>query len=291
MTARFWVIACVLAAVSVIALPARAQEATDGADSGGEVAEDTEKPDAEAPAPTDGEEGDKKEKVDQDDKRVADAEKGSSPVEDPGVTYKFVGARYRYILVPSFMIKMFADGGTTVGAHSFGGEFGIRKDDFEYSFGLWYAAYSMDPTPFKAKSDGPDAWELVESNLKVLYLTADFMWSHMFTPEIGVNYGMGAGFGFVFGSLKRVQAYPVGDGFRPCVAPGNPHPYCGDDNEHYADYEEPSWANGGSKPIIFPWFALQTGLRYKAHRNFVARFDTGFGLSGFFFGLGADYGL
>ena len=50
-------------------------------------------------------------------------------------------------------------------------------------------------------------------------------------------------------------------------------------------------ADGGSKPMIFPWLVLQTGLRYKPHRNFVARLDAGFGTSGFFLGLGADYGL
>jgi hypothetical protein len=42
---------------------------------------------------------------------------------------------------------------------------------------------------------------------------------------------------------------------------------------------------------LFPWFVLQTGLRYKPHRNFAMRFDAGFGTSGFFLGLGADYGL
>ena len=68
-------------------------------------------------------------------------------------------------------------------------------------------------------------------------------------------------------------------------------PYCGTDNNHYGSYTEPSWADGGSKPIIFPWLVFQTGFRYKPHRNFVARLDAGFGTSGFFFGLGADYGL
>jgi hypothetical protein len=42
---------------------------------------------------------------------------------------------------------------------------------------------------------------------------------------------------------------------------------------------------------VFPWLALQTGIRYKPHRNFAARLDLGVGTSGFFFGLGADYGL
>jgi hypothetical protein len=42
---------------------------------------------------------------------------------------------------------------------------------------------------------------------------------------------------------------------------------------------------------LFPWFVLQTGLRYKPHKNFAARLDAGFGTSGFFLGLGLDYGL
>ena len=219
-------------------------------------------------------------------------EEESSPVEAAGKTYQFVGARYRAIIVPKFVIGLFADGGTTVVAHSGGVEFGIRRDNFEYDFGLWLAGYGMDPTPFKSTSDGPDAWELVESKIKVLYLTADFLWSHPFSPEVALNYGMGAGIGLVFGPLYRNQAYPTGgDNYARCTAPGSPHPYCGNDNKHYNNFEEPSWADGGSKPILFPWIAAQTGLRYKPHRRFVGRLDVGFGLSGFFLGVGADYGI
>jgi hypothetical protein len=228
---------------------------------------------------------------------VADAEAGSSPVENPGETYRFIGLRYRGIIVPKFMMNLFGDGGRTVYVHGFGPEFAIRKDGFEYIFSLWYAAYSMKDTPFKASSDGEDAWEIVNSEIKVLYLTADFLWSHDFSPEFALNYGLGAGFGIVFGDLHRNQAFP------PSGTPGDPYTYvkcpgpiqgdnyCGTDNEHYGNYTEPSWADGGSKPIIFPWLVFQTGFRYKPHRNVVARLDAGFGTSGFFFGLGADYGL
>jgi hypothetical protein len=135
----------------------------------------------------------------------------------------------------------------------------------------------------------------------VLYLTADFLWSHDFAPEFALNYGLGAGIGFVWGDLKRTQAYPgtganlsTGDGFLPCAQPNDqraPSGFCGTDNKHYGGYTEPSWSGGGSKPIVFPWLALQTGFRYKPHKNFIARFDAGFGTSGFFLGLGADYGL
>lgn len=281
MIARSCLVALSLLATLFVTAPAAAQE-DESSDTETEAGEDSLEAEGEADAAD--------APPDPDAALVADAERGGSPVEEPGRTYHFVGARYRYIVVPAFMMRLFADGGTTVGVHSFGGEFAVRKDAFEYNFGLWYAAYSMDPTPFKAKSDGEDAWELVESRLKILYLTADFLWSHDFTPEFALNYGMGAGFGFVFGPLYRNQAFRQGDRFVRCPGPGAA-PACGNDNDHYNNFEEPSWADGGSRPIIFPWLALQTGVRYKPHRNFAFRFDTGFSLSGFFFGLGADYGL
>jgi len=236
---------------------------------------------------------------DKDAALVADAEAGGSPVELPGKTYYAVGVRYRAIIVPKFMMNLFGDGGRTILAHGIGPEFIIRKNAFEYQFSALFTSYPMDPTPFKAKSDGAEAWEIVESKIKVLYLAADFAWSQDFAPEFALNYGFGAGVGFVWGDLYRTQAYPgagantsTGEGFEKCIAPGNPNPsYCNNDNDHYSGYTEPNWANGGSKPIIFPWLALQTGVRYKPHRNFIARFDAGFGTSGFFLGLGADYGL
>ena len=228
---------------------------------------------------------------------TADEDK-NSPIEKPGQTYYFAGLRYRGIIIPKFMMNLFGDGGDTVWVHSFGPEFTIRKDHFEYVLSIWYAAYSMDPTPFKASSDGELAWEIVESKLKALYLTSDFLWSSELSPAFSINYGFGAGLGIVFGDLLRSQSYPesgvAGDpyDYKACVAPGNPNAqYCDDGDDHYPGYEEPSWANGGSKPILFPWFVLQTGFRVKPHRNFAARFDLGFGTSGFFLGLAGNYGI
>ena len=68
---------------------------------------------------------------DKDSGMVADAEAGGSPVELPGKTYLFVGARYRAIIVPKFMINLFGDGGKTVLVHAFGPEFAVRKNAFE----------------------------------------------------------------------------------------------------------------------------------------------------------------
>jgi len=241
---------------------------------------------------------------DKDSGMVADAEAGGSPVELPGKTYMFVGARYRAIIVPKFMINLFGDGGKTVVVHGFGPEFAFRKNAFEHNLSIWYAGYGMDPTAFKAKDDGEKAWELVESKLKSIFITADFLWSQDFSPEFALNYGMAGGFGVIFGDLYRTQARPgspsadgnTGDGFVKCSGPGDPNDvlkgggFCDNSNNHYG-YPEKSWTDGGSKPILFPWFVLQTGLRYKPHKNFAARLDLGFGTSGFFLGLGLDYGI
>jgi hypothetical protein len=241
---------------------------------------------------------------DKDSSLVADAEQGSSPVELPGKTYMFVGARYRAIIVPKFMMNLFGDGGKTVVVHGFGPEFAIRKNAFEYNLSIWYAGYGMDDTPFKASDDNVNAWELVNSELKSIFITADFLWSQDFSPEFALNYGLAGGFGIIFGDLVRVQAKPgspaaddnTGAGYVRCSGPGDADysgntSFCDDSNNHYADYPEKSWTDGGSKPILFPWFVLQTGLRYKPHKNFAARLDAGFGTSGFFLGIGADYGL
>jgi hypothetical protein len=221
--------------------------------------------------------------------------------EEPGKSYYFVGARLRAILIPSFIIEAFGEGGQTVVGPMFGPEFAIRRDGFEYNFALSYTAYPMDRTPFKSPTDPHQAMELVESRIKVLYATADFMWSHHFSPAVALTYGGGAGLGFVWGPLYRAQAYPVAGGWELCPGestPANPGPspaYCAADptltEQHYGNYEEKNWADGGSKPLVMPWLAVQMGLRFKPHRNFVARAEVGIGLGQVFLGLGGDYGL
>ncbi len=230
---------------------------------------------------------------------VEAAEAGDSPVELPGKTYHFVGLRYRGVIVPEFMMNLFGDGGATVYVNGVGPEFTVREDGFEYVLSAWWAGYYMDDRPFKAKDDPQDAWEIVESDLNVVYLTADFLWSSEIVEGFSVNYGGGVGLGAVFGTLNRTEAYPEGggtigpdgEGAVACDGPGQPVAFSGFCEQAGNYGPESSWANGGSKPIVFPWFALQTGLRYKPHKNFVARLDAGFGLSGFFLGLAANYGL
>jgi hypothetical protein len=227
--------------------------------------------------------------------RAKQAEMANSPLELPNKTYYFVGMRYRGLLMPKFMMNLFGDGGTSVYSNALGPEFTVRRNNFEYVLSAWWADYSMSPTPFKASTDSEQAWEIVTSKLNALYLTSDFNWSSQINPVFGLNFGLGAGFGFVWGDLIRVQAYRE-EGTRrllPCNRENDPNSfYCNPaDNNHFNNYKEPSWTGGGSKPIVFPWFALQTGLRIKPHKNFMMRVDAGWAITGPFFGVSGNYGL
>ena len=72
----------------------------------------------------------------------------NSPFEKADTTYRFIGARFRYVVIPKFYMNLFGSGGATLGVPAFGPEFTIRKNGFEYVLSLMYASYAMDPTPF-----------------------------------------------------------------------------------------------------------------------------------------------
>ncbi len=230
-----------------------------------------------------------------DEAAIADAMEGVT--EAPGKQYLFLGVRYRNVIIPQFVQNLFADGGEGLYAHTPGLELGIRKDAFEYQIFAQLGMFSMEDVPYKGKSDGDDAWELIDASYKILFLGSDFLWStDDFAPGLSMTYGAGVGLGLVFGDLTRDQAQPTGDVGDPYTyerCPGfiRTNGFCNTDNGHFDGYVEPSWADGGSSPLIFPWIAGNIGLRYKAHRNFVAHLDFGIMATGAFFGLGAQYGL
>lgn len=297
------VVAWLLAAFSVFTSPAAFAaekddiEGTTSEGAEGESADDNAEPsdaaegDAPAAEEKDGEVSDKPSSPPQ--------AEHSSVWEDPDERYLFVGARYRLQRMPQFLQNLFAEGGQPLWVHTPGVEFGLRKDGVETSIFAMLGMYSMDSVPFKGKTDPELAWELIDADYKVLFLGADFMWSTSeFAKGLSVVYGAGIGLGVVFGDMIRTQSYPDGNGgFRKCdfafdpagLTPGGN--YCDAANNHYDGYVEPSWADNGSSPLIFPWLGGQVGLRYKAHKRFVARLEVGVTITSLFFGLGADFGL
>lgn len=246
------------------------------------------------------------------------------PKEDPHKPYYFVDLKFRDIVLPKFMVSVFGKGGATINVPSVGAEFGYRKGGIEIDTTAWYADYSSNDQGFlfRGKNDGDEAYEKVKSSLKVLYLSVDLLKDIPIDDKGRFSFliGGGVGVGFVFGNLYRNQVYPrdystaagsvpdpnnVGAwndcpdanalGAPQFQIPGTGNPpkfWCDRSNDHYGAYSEKSWANGGSKPIIFPWVSLpQLSFRYKPIKQVQIRFDTGWSLSGFFFGLSGGYGL
>jgi hypothetical protein len=221
----------------------------------------------------------------------------NSPVEKEDEVYRFIGLRYRGIIIPSFIISSFVDGAESLYINGIGPEFGLRRNGLELNFASWLSFYSMDDTALKGKGDPATDWGIVSSSLKLWYFTVDIMGSKELKPGLSIHYGGGAGIAAVFGDIIRSEAYPPGTnpaqpgatGFTKCPVGFEVPPYCS--NDTVTNYSEPSWLNGGSKPVAFPWLALQTGLRYKPHKKFVARLDLGVSLTGFYFGLAGAYGL
>lgn len=246
-------------------------------------------------------------------KKDGDAAKkdaGSSGLkEDPLKRYYFLGVRFRDIVVPQFMMEIFASGGATGNVWLVGPELSMRKDNTEIDISLSYADYGFGPAMFKGKNESDPAYEIVASDMKLIYLTFDLLLDVPLDKSGMFDFLIGGGLGIagVAGNLYRDQAYPKNNGQPDATNPSKWvkctgetdgfSDYCSNPkNDHYykngKDFSEPSWADGGSKPLIFPWISLpQLSLRVKPIKQLQARLDAGFSVSGFFFGLAAGYGF
>jgi hypothetical protein len=230
--------------------------------------------------------------------------------ELPGKTYFFTGLRYRGNVIPAFMINLFVDEGKTVYTNMIGAEFELRKDGFSMIPALSYHELGTGDILFKEKNTSNIAgnYSVVNSSMKLLYAQVDLLWSTKLHKNVEFEYGAGFGLGAVFGDLQnnwvKRGAGPgslgaeTGERFVRCDVVEGPGTGCNKADHQNSDvdkvgsYTEPSWVNGGSKPNVFPWISFpQIGLRFKPIKNFVGRLGLGFALTGFWFGLSAQYGL
>ena len=227
--------------------------------------------------------------------------------EDPTKRYYFIGLRYRGDIVPKFMTNLFVDGGKTLYSNSIGLEADLRHDHFSLIPAITYTEYGTGDMLFLQKNtDATNAsnWSVVNSGLKGIYLSADLLWSVRIANHWDFEYGAEFGLGFIFGTLGNNWVFPPNPGtvsptnYQACTSAGqaascNYMTHNGATSPgHINGYDEPSWANGGSKPNVFPLVNFpQIGVRYKPIKQMEARFGVGFSLTGFWFGLSANYGL
>lgn len=229
--------------------------------------------------------------------------------EKPGKAYFFVGAHYRGNLVPAFMLHLFVDEGKSVYTNMAGLEFEYRKDGFSLIPSLSYHELGTGDILFKQK-DTPDIagnYGLVNSGMKIVYAKLDILWSTKVHKNVEFEYGLGVGLGAVFGDLENSWVREQGNGelandagrrFTRCDAVDMKGTGCNAADHQDAKvnkvngYKEPSWFDGGSKPVLWPWLSIpQVGVRIKPMKNLVGRIGLGFALTGFWFGISAQYGL
>lgn len=282
------------------------------------------KPDDKKPGEGDAKPDDKK-----DDKKKDRFGEGDSPIDDldakpDGAPVKkdgaewFIGARFRDYIVPHFIFSLFASGGpSNVNALTGAIEAAMHNGNFELDLSAFYGDYSMDEFVFKNKKEPNQAFEIVSSDLKLLGFSVDLLGAIPFGPILkgtskarafAVTLGGNVSIAGVIGNLYRKQAYPKdfnkvseedAGQWTECanaedqggVDAAHNIDYCDGSNDHYGDYSEPSWANGGSKPFVFPIVGVNVGFRIRPHKIFAMHIDTGFSISGFFVGFGAGFRL
>ncbi|WP_394826321.1 hypothetical protein [Pendulispora albinea] len=232
--------------------------------------------------------------------------------EDPSKTYYFIGARYRGNVLPQFVLNWFIDKGQTFYSNSVGIEFDIRKDGLSRVLAISYAEYGSGGDVLfleKGKPATANNWSNINSSIKVVNLTADFLWSKKLHPNVDFEYGIGVGISTVFGSLENSWVYDDPNGpykdpdsgrrFSPCITEadgGNDKPcdrrsHSNSDKAKVNHYEEPTWFGGGSLFNFWPYVAPQVALRVKPIKELQTRLNVGISTTGIFFGLSANYGL
>jgi hypothetical protein len=231
--------------------------------------------------------------------------------EDPAIRYYFLGLRYRGTIVPQFLENLFVDEGGTVYSNTFGVELDMRKGGQSMIPWIVYQDYSMGDTLFhqKGQSTIPGNYSVVNSSIKMITIGLDELWSAPIDQahHWDFEFGFGVGVGFVFGDLMNNWVFEdmtngtlkasTGKLYSACqqVSQGTGCSPADHQNATIAKvdgYKEPFWFSGGSVPSIFPnvWFP-QLGIRYKPIKMLETRLGVGFSLTGFWFGLSADYGF
>jgi hypothetical protein len=229
--------------------------------------------------------------------------------DNPNESYIYIGARYRGTLMPAFVLDAFLRNTQSLYFNSIGIEADFRRNGFSIIPNLTYSDYGTGNILFADKSRDlafAGNWGVAKSEMKAIYAGVDLLWSFGLAKTLEAEVGFGVGFGAVIGDLYVNWVYdsPTGalvsqDGrtFAACqtVNDGSGCAIADHENATVAKvggYKEPSWFQGGAKPPVLPFVAApQLGLRWKPHRDVETRLGFGFSLTGFWFGLSADYAV
>jgi hypothetical protein len=218
----------------------------------------------------------------------------TDPHELENTDYFFLGALYRHVFIPAFIQRVApVQGGIDADNPGVGLSFTYRRNNFGVTANLfWNGAQGQGF--YRENDDPPTDMEHIIADMGVVFVTAELMWSIPIVDWFAVELGFDLGFGFVYGTIRRSEAYessPGANDWQPCNGVGNPSAqYC----EASGDYgvTEPNWLENGDIPIIVPWLSVpHVALRFKPIRQLQIRIDGGWGIYNFFAGGSVSYGF
>ncbi len=137
----------------------------------------------------------------------------TDPREDPARRYLFLGAGWRFVRVPSWLLKAYhAEAGPSIGTPaSIFGEFAFRRDGFQVLANVGFVKWNF-AGPFQWKGHPIDDTEWIAARLNFLVLSSAITWSTSFSDWFQLEYGLEAGMAFVFGDATRSEAVKQANG-------------------------------------------------------------------------------
>jgi hypothetical protein len=215
-----------------------------------------------------------------------------------------LGARLRYITVPSFL--EFTQVNHPLNSASFALEGVRRKGDADIVFALDFSFMSPEDGNWlgNGKNPGTDTEYLQFKGLNVIGLEATWVWHVIFNKTAQLEWGIGGGLGIVTGKLMRIVntsagcasnpsdptvCYPVVCGGGPCTdaqlamhqAPSSCHDKsCAGGNQ----FED------GNVPPVIPIIHILVGGVFQVSDKIRLRVEGGFH-DAFFLGVASEYSL
>jgi hypothetical protein len=221
----------------------------------------------------------------------------------PPPTWWF-GAYGQANIVPSFLLGLFWEDAKTFVTPAFGLTATHRSESgFSIVMGLGFSSYYFSG-PARNSGDLPEDTEYLNSNLGLISLRGQLLWSTDISRTLSFEYGVGLDLGVLIGQLKRTEAFlgNVGN-FEKCFGPGMPatrspggEPYCEAPIKLPSDAYDKDGAHYGVVEKRVPPIALvpmipALALRWTPARNIAVKLDVSFGLLQFAAGLSAAYGV
>jgi hypothetical protein len=239
-----------------------------------------------------------------DDSGEGVVEPAAEAASDDGPRKFYFGIYLRYLIVPSFVLRMFLDEAPTVSNFAPGGLavniWNPEDGGPSFQIGIGYSSYSFDG-PFRATGDPAVDTEYLHSTLGLVNLTGSILWNTPIIDDVlTFEYGLGIDFGIVTGSLIRNEArYDMfSRTWIPCRTKNDPndplHTYCGFPSPptletNTTDMNGEHYNVKANVPPVFAFPLLpHLALRYEPMDGLAFKFETGL-FPVFWLGLSAAY--